>query len=93
MTNPAPFNSAASSLSLLHKLGLWRRRNQAIRELRAMPGWRLADFGLAREQIPAFVDALLQKSIAHDPRPTPSEIQNARLQILQGSLADGIAGV
>ena len=80
------------SVGVLQRLARWRRRNRAIRELRAMPSWRLADFGLARAQIPAFVDALLQKSVSSDPGPTPSEVQNARLQAMPGALVEGFAG-
>ena len=79
-------------VGILQKLNRWRRRNQAIRELRRMACWRLADFGLTRDQIPAFVDALLQKTIASEPQPTPSEVQSARLQAMNGTLAEGFAG-
>ena len=92
MQHPTPLEPPSRTLSVLQKLGRWRRRNQAIRELRAMPGWRLADLGLTRGQIPAFVDALLQKTVTSDPQPTPSEVQSGRLQVLQGTLADGLAG-
>lgn len=84
-----PRSSAQRALDSLKR---WRRRNQAIRELRAMPGWRLADLGLSREQIPAFVDALLEKQTRSEAQLAPTEVHSSRTQWMLGPWADGLAG-
>lgn len=67
----------------------WRRRNRAIREMRAMAGWRLADLGISRDQIPAFVDALLERQTQGEPGTAPSEVQATRTRWMPGPWADG----
>ena len=69
----------------------WRCRNRAIRELRAMAQWRLADLGISREQIPAFVDALLDRNIQRGAQIAPTEVQATRTRWMPGPWADGIA--
>ena len=83
---PAPAHRA------LDPLKRWRRRSQAIRELRTMARWRLADLGISADQIPAFVDALLDRQEHGDPRVAPTEVQATRTQWMLGPWADGLAG-
>ena len=86
---PEPRSFARRALDSLKR---WRRRSQAVRELRAMPGWRLADLGLCREQIPAFVDALLENETRSKTQLAPTEVQSTRTQWMLGPWADGLAG-
>ncbi len=86
---PQPRSFAHQALDSLRR---WRRRNQAIRELRAMAGWRLADLGLSHDQIPAFVDALLEKQTRPMAQIAPTEVQPTRTQWMLGPWADGLAG-
>ena len=76
----------------LNALKHWRRRNQAIRELRAMDRWRLADLGPSRDQIPAFVDALLETQTDSEAHIAPTEVRATRTQWMPGPWADGLAG-
>jgi uncharacterized protein YjiS (DUF1127 family) len=76
----------------LDSLKRWRRRNQAIGELRRMARWRLADLGISADQIPAFVDALLARQAGPDAGVAPTEIQATRTRWMLGPWADGIAG-
>ncbi len=76
----------------LDSLKRWRRRNRAIRELRAMERWRLADLGLSGDQIPAFVDAMLEKQGHSGTRIAPTEVQATRTLWMPGPWADGFAG-
>ena len=88
--------SGSETRSLAHQalnsLKRWRRRNRAIRELRAMDRWRLADLGLSRDQIPAFVDALLERQANSEAQIAPTEVQPTRTQWMPGPWADGLAG-
>lgn len=77
---------------LLSRLQRWRRRNQAIRELRGMARWRLADLGISRDQIPAFVDSLLNKQTRPGEQASPSEVQATRTAWMPGPWADGLTG-
>jgi uncharacterized protein YjiS (DUF1127 family) len=88
---PAPANRSPAHRAL-DSLKRWRRRNQAIRELRTMARWRLADLGISADQIPAFVDALLEKQEHGDSRVAPTEVQATRTQWMLGPWADGLAG-
>lgn len=85
---PVTRSLARQTLSALVR---WRRRNQAIRELRSMARWRLADLGLSRDQIPAFVDALLDKQSGSASEVTPTEVQATRTGWMAGPWADGFA--
>ena len=76
----------------LDSIKRWRRRNGAIRELRAMDRWRLADLGLSADQIPAFVDAMLTKQDHCGIRIAPTEVQATRAGWMLGPWADGLAG-
>lgn len=84
--------SRSSAHQALGSLKRWRRRSQAIRELRAMARWRLADLGISADQIPAFVDALLERQTGPEDRVAPSEVQATRTGWLPGPWADGVAG-
>jgi uncharacterized protein YjiS (DUF1127 family) len=75
----------------LDSLNRWRRRNQAIRELRTIARWRLADLGISADQIPAFVDALLERKANPENRVAPSEVQAGRTGWMLGPWADGVA--
>lgn len=77
---------------LFGRLSHWRRRNQAIRELRRMARWRLSDLGISRDQIPAFVDSLLSQQVNPEDRAAPSEVQATRTGWMPGPWADGLAG-
>jgi hypothetical protein len=77
---------------VLASLKRWRRRNRAIRELRTMDRWRLADLGLSRDQIPALVDAMLEKQNHSGARIAPTEVQATRTGWMLGPWADGLAG-
>ena len=88
---PAP-EPRSSALRALDSLKRWRRRNQAVRELRAMGAWRLADLGLSVDQIPAFVDAMLEKQTQSEGLIAPTEVQSTRTQWMLGPWADGLAG-
>ena len=48
----------------LAKLGSWRKRRQAIRDLEALDDRMLADIGLSRSQIRPLVDDLLEAGAA-----------------------------
>lgn len=84
-----PRSTARSALDFLRR---WRCRNRAIREMRSMAGWRLADLGLSRDQIPDFVDAMLEKQAHGECRIAPSEVQATRTRWMPGPWADGLAG-
>ncbi len=79
------------ALRALDSLRRWRHRSRAICELRAMGRWRLADLGLSRDQIPAFVDALLERQANSEAQIAPTEVQATRTQWLLGPWADGLA--
>ncbi len=89
-------HSGPETRSLAHKalnsLKRWRCRNRAIRELRTMARWRLADLGLSRDQIPAFVDALLERQADSAAQIAPTEVQATRTQWMPGPWADDLAG-
>ncbi len=76
----------------LDSIKRWRRRNRAIRELRAMDRWRLADLGLSGDQIPAFVDAMLETQVDSGARIAPTEVQATRTLWMPGPWADDFAG-
>ncbi len=76
----------------LDSIRRWRHRNRAIRELRAMDRWRLADLGLSRDQIPTFVDAMLERQAHPEARIAPTEVQATRTRWMPGPWADGFAG-
>lgn len=76
----------------LDSLRRWRHRNRAIHELRAMDRWRLADLGLSRDQIPSFVDAMLEGQGHSEARIAPTEVQATRAHWMLGPWADGFAG-
>ena len=88
---PAPATRSPAHRAL-DSLKRWRRRSQAIRELRTMARWRLADLGISVDQIPAFVDALLDRQEHGDSRVAPTEVQATRTQWMLGPWADGLAG-
>ncbi len=88
---PAPETRSAAQRAL-DSLKRWRRRRLAIRELRTMARWRLADLGVSADQIPAFVDALLDKQEHGTARIAPTEVQATRTQWMLGPWADGLAG-
>ncbi len=88
---PGP-ETRSSAHQVLDSLKRWRRRNRAIRELRTMDRWRLADLGLSRDQIPAFVDAMLEKQDHPGARIAPTEVQATRTGWMLGPWADGLAG-
>jgi len=76
----------------LDSLKRWRCRNRTIRELRAMDRWRLAHMGLSGDQIPAFVDAMLERQEHSGTRIAPTEVQATRTRWMLGPWADGLAG-
>jgi len=88
---PGP-ETRSSAHQALDSLKHWRRRNCAIRELRAMDRWRLADLGLSADQIPTFVDAMLAKQDHPGARIAPTEVQATRTGWTLGPWADGLAG-
>jgi uncharacterized protein YjiS (DUF1127 family) len=88
---PGP-ETRSSAHQVLASLKRWRRRNRAIRELRTMDRWRLADLGLSRDQIPALVDAMLEKQNHSGARIAPTEVQATRTGWMLGPWADGLAG-
>jgi len=88
---PGP-ETPSTAHQALDPLKRWRRRNQAIRELRAMDRWRLADLGLSGDQIPAFVDAMLARQDHSGARIAPTEVQATRTGWMLGPWADGLAG-
>jgi uncharacterized protein YjiS (DUF1127 family) len=88
---PTPATRSAAHRAL-DSLKRWRRRNRAIRELRSMARWRLADLGISADQIPAFVDALLESQEHRETRVAPTEVQATRTQWMLGPWADGLAG-
>ncbi len=88
---PGP-ETRSSAHQVLDSLKRWRRRNRAIRELRTMDRWRLADLGLSRDQIPAFVDAMLEKRDHSGAHIAPTEVQATRTGWMLGPWADGLAG-
>ncbi len=88
---PGP-KTRSSARQALDSIKRWRRRNRAIRELRAMDRWRLADLGLSGDQIPAFVDAMLERQVPSEPRIAPTEVQATRTLWMPGPWGDGFAG-
>ena len=88
---PAPATRSPAHLAL-DSLKRWRRRSQAIRELRTMARWRLADLGISADQIPAFVDALLDRQEHCNSGIAPTEVQATRTQWMLGAWADRLAG-
>ncbi len=88
---PGP-ETRSSAHQALDSIKRWRRRNRAIRELRAMDRWRLADLGLSADQIPAFVDAMLAKQDHSGTGIAPTEVQATRTGWMLGPWADGLAG-
>lgn len=82
----------APARRLLDHLRRRSRRRAAIRELRAMPSYRLADLGLSRGQIPEFVDALLEQHAPSRAPVAPSEVREALVEVLLGPWADGASG-
>ena len=77
---------------VLDSLKRWRCRNRAIRELRAMDRWRLPDMELSGDQIPAFVDAMLERQAHSGARIAPTEVQATRTRWMLGPWADGLSG-
>lgn len=76
-------------------IGLVRRksiRSAAIRELRAMPSYRLSDLGISRAQIPEFVDALLHRHSPARESVAPSEVRASFIETMLGPWADGVTG-
>ncbi len=92
MTRLPGSETRSSGQQALDSIKRWRRRNRAIRELRAMDRWRLADLGLSRDQIPALVDAMLAKRDHSGARIVPTEVQATRTGWMLGPWADGLAG-
>jgi uncharacterized protein YjiS (DUF1127 family) len=88
---PGP-ETRSSAHQALDSIKRWRRRNRAIRELRAMDRWRLADLGLFTGQIPALVDAMLERQDHSGARVAPTEVQATRTRWMLGPWADGLAG-
>ncbi len=88
---PGP-ETRSSAHQALDSIKRWRRRNRAIRELRAMGRWRLADLGLSGDQIPAFVDAMLERQAYSGARIAPTEVQTTRTLWMPGPWADGLTG-
>ena len=86
----APARSAVRRL--IDHLRRRARRRAAIRELRAMPSYRLADLGISRGQIPAFVDALLDRDAPSRAPVSPSEVRTGLVEALLGPWADGASG-
>jgi hypothetical protein len=70
----------------------WRRRNLAIRELRATVPWRLADLGLSGDQILALVDAMLARQVDSGAQIAPTEVQATRTRWMLAPWANGLAG-
>lgn len=92
MSQAAALNNRPAAHQVLDTLKRWRRRNQAIRELRSMPRWRLADLGISRDQIPAFVDGLLSRQAETGSAAVPTELQSTRAAWMPGPWADGVGG-
>ena len=88
---PGPKNPSTAH-QVLDSLKRWRRGNLAIRELRAMDPWRLADLGLSGDQIPAIVDAMLARQADSRARIAPTEVQATGTRWMLGPWADGLAG-
>lgn len=55
-----------------------RARQSAIRELCAMPGWRLRDVGIERGRIPEVVDGLLARKRAMTAAAATNQSREAR---------------
>jgi uncharacterized protein YjiS (DUF1127 family) len=75
----------------LDSLKRGQRRSLAIRELRAMARWRLSDLGISADQIPAFVDALLERQEHGTARIAPTKVQATHTQWLLGPWAEELA--